>query len=100
MLSSHFRHETMTPTAIIDVRSPQEFAAGHLEGAVNIPYDQILQRIDSIEGVEKSSELLLYCQSGARSAIACSLLVQQGFERVMNGGAFRTLLMNFKGTIA
>lgn len=88
----------MNPTAIIDVRSPQEFATGHLEGAINIPYDQILQRVESMEGVEKSSELLLYCQSGARSAIACSLLAQQGFKRVVNGGSLRTLLMNFKGT--
>ena len=87
----------MNPPLIIDVRSPQEFAAGHLEGAVNIPYDQILQRIDSIEGLEKSSELLLYCQSGARSAVACSLLAQQGFKCVMNGGSLRTLLMNYKG---
>jgi len=86
----------MNPAAIIDVRSPQEFATGHLEGAVNIPYDQILQRVESIEGVEKSSELLLYCQSGARSAIACSLLAQQGFKRVVNGGSLRTLLMNSK----
>ena len=61
----------MNPSFIIDVRSPQEFAAGHLVGAVNIPYDQILSRIDSLEGLEKSSELLLYCLSGARSAVAC-----------------------------
>ena len=90
----------MNPPILIDVRSPQEFASGHLEGAVNIPYDQILQRTASIEGMDKSCELLLYCQSGARSAIACSLLAQQGFERVIDGGALRTLLMNFKATIA
>ena len=89
----------MKNTFIIDARSPLEFAAGHLEGAVNIPYDQILQKIDSIEGLEKSSEVLVYCQSGARSTIACSLLVQQGFSRVMNGGSMATLLMNFKGRI-
>ena len=90
----------MNPPILIDVRSPQEFASGHLEGAVSIPYDQILQGIASIEGLDKSSELLLYCQSGARSAIACSLLVQHGFERVLDGGALKTLLMNFKATIA
>lgn len=87
----------MNPAVIIDVRSPQEFAAGHLEGAINIPYDQIQQRIGSIEGLEKTSELLLYCQSGARSAVACSLLGQLGFKRAVNGGSLRTLLMNFKG---
>lgn len=87
----------MTTATFIDVRSPQEYATGHLDGAINIPYDQILQRIESVEGIGKSSELLLYCQSGARSAIACSLLAQQGFTRVANGGSLRTLLMNFKG---
>lgn len=87
----------MNPAVIIDVRSPQEFATGHLEGAINIPYDQIQQRIESIDGLEKTSELLLYCQSGARSAVACSILAQLGFKRAVNGGALRTLLMNFKG---
>ena len=90
----------MNPSLIIDVRSPQEFAAGHLEGAVNVPYDQIVQRIDSLERLEKSSELLLYCQSGARSAVACSLLAQHGYTRVVNVGSMTTLLMNFKGRIA
>ena len=88
----------MNPSFIIDVRSPQEFAAGHLVGAVNIPYEQILHRIDSLEGLEKSSELLLYCLSGARSAAACSLLAQHGYTRALNGGSMSTLLMNFKGT--
>lgn len=88
----------MNPSFIIDVRSPQEFAAGHLVGAVNIPYEQILHRIDSLEGLEKSSELLLYCLSGARSAVACSLLAQHGYTRALNGGSMSTLLMNFKGT--
>lgn len=87
------------PSVIIDVRSPQEFATGHLDGAVNIPLDQIPQRIDSIEGLEKSSHVLVYCLSGARSGIACSFLVQQGFKHVVNGGSLATLLMNFKGAV-
>ena len=89
----------MNPSVIIDVRSPQEFERGHLDGAVNIPVDQLQQTIGSIEGLERSSEILVYCQSGMRSAVACSILAQQGFGRVSNGGSMATLLMNFKGAI-
>lgn len=84
------------PAFIIDVRSPQEYSAGHLKGAVNIPLDRIEQTIDSIEGLEKTSAILLYCQSGARSAFACQMLAQRGFTRAMNGGAMATLLLNFE----
>ena len=90
----------MSPAVIIDVRSPQEFAAGHLKGALNIPLDQIQQKPDVIAGLEKSSEVLVYCKSGARSAVACSILAQQGFNRVLNGGSMATLLMNFEGTVS
>jgi len=89
----------MNPAIIIDVRSPQEFEIGHLKGAVNVPLDQIQQKLDAIEGLEKSSEILVYCRSGARSAVACSILAQQGFRRVLNGGSMATLLMNFEGTV-
>lgn len=88
----------MNQNVIIDVRSPQEFANGHLEGAHNIPLDQLPQTISSIEGLTKSSEILLYCQSGMRSAVACSILAQMGFEHARNGGSIATLLMNYKGT--
>ena len=87
---------TTPPAFIIDVRSPQEFAAGHLKGAVNIPHDRIEQTIGSIEGLEKNSAILLYCLSGARSAFACQVLAQLGFTRAVNGGAMATLLLNFE----
>ena len=87
---------TMQPAFIIDVRSPLEYANGHLKGAVNIPHDRIEQAIDSLEGLEKTSAIMLYCQSGARSAFACQVLAQRGFTRAMNGGAMATLLLNFE----
>jgi phage shock protein E len=87
---------TTQPAFIIDVRSAPEFAAGHLKGAVNIPHDRIEQAIGSIEGLEKNSPILLYCQSGARSAFACQILAQRGFTRAVNGGAMATLLLNFE----
>ena len=87
---------TTPPAFIIDARSPQEFAAGHLKGAVNIPHDRIEQAIGSIDGLEKNSAILLYCLSGARSAFACQVLAQLGFTRAVNGGAMATLLLNFE----
>ena len=87
---------TMQPAFLIDVRSPLEFAAGHVKGAVNIPLDRIEQAIGSIEGLEKTSPILLYCLSGARSAFACQILAQRGFTQARNGGAMATLLLNFE----
>ena len=87
---------TTQPAFIIDVRSPLEFAAGHLKGAINIPHDRIEQAIGAIDGLERTSPILLYCLSGARSAFACQILVQRGFTRAVNGGAMATLLLNFE----
>jgi len=87
---------TTQPAFIIDVRSPLEFAAGHVKGAVNIPLDRIEQAIDSVEGLEKTSSILLYCLSGARSAFACQILAQRGFTQARNGGAMATLLLNYE----
>ena len=87
---------TMQPAFLIDVRSPLEFAAGHVKGAVNIPLDRIEQAIGSIEGLEKTSPILLYCLSGARSAFACQILAQRGFTQARNGGAMATLLLNYE----
>ena len=87
---------TTQPAFIIDVRSPLEFAAGHLKGAINIPHDRIEQAIGAIDGLERTSPILLYCLSGARSAFACQVLAQRGYTRAMNGGAMATLLLNFE----
>lgn len=84
---------------LIDVRSPNEFARGHLAGAVNLPLDQLVQGIDTLEAIGKSSALVIYCQSGARSAMACSYLAQQGYTQVVNGGAMMDLLMQIKSTM-
>ena len=68
-------------TVVIDVRSAAEWAAGHLPGAVHIPLGYLVDRMDSLP---RSKTLITQCQSGARSAIAASLLEQRGFDRVLN----------------
>ena len=66
---------------VIDVRSATEWAAGHIPGALHIPLGYLIDRLDSLP---RSQTLITQCQSGARSAIAASLLKQHGFERVLN----------------
>lgn len=74
------------PEVIIDVRTPAEFAEGHINGAINIPVDRIGQDIHSVAGINKNSVILLYCRSGSRSDRARTILLQQGYTQVINGG--------------
>jgi rhodanese-related sulfurtransferase len=67
--------------AVIDVREPDEFASGHVPGAVNVPLGTVPTWAAS---QPKDAAYLLICQSGRRSAHASSYLVEQGFTRVTN----------------
>lgn len=69
----------------IDVRTAEEFAAGHVEGAVNIPYEEIVARIGEVTD-DKTSLVYLYCRSGRRSGIALEALQEAGFTRAVNIG--------------
>jgi phage shock protein E len=70
---------------LVDVRSPEEFSAGHIEGALNIPVGELAQRLTELG--DKHEPIVLYCRSGARSGRALSLLQRQGFTAVSNLGA-------------
>lgn len=76
---------------VIDVRSPSEYAAGHVAGAINIPHDQVAARIHAIAGASKDRPILLYCRSGRRSAIAKNELEKQGYRRILDGGGITDL---------
>jgi phage shock protein E len=69
----------------IDVRSESEFAAGHVEGAINIPHTEITARIAEVTS-NKDARLYLYCRSGRRSAFAADELTGLGFSDVVNVG--------------
>jgi phage shock protein E len=77
----------------IDVRSPGEFNGGFLEGAINLPLDQLPQRIAAL-APDRQQELVLYCASGARSAYGCALLHQMGYARARNGGGIGALALS------
>lgn len=75
------RIEAETAPTILDVRTPEEFAAGHVPGAINIPYTELEERYSELE-LEGSDELVVYCQSGRRAAIAEAALSELGFTNV------------------
>jgi rhodanese-related sulfurtransferase len=61
---------------VLDVRSGEEFASGHVPGAVNVPYDQVAARIDEL-GAPR--EVVVYCERGPRASKAAAVLSVAGF---------------------
>ncbi len=72
---------------VIDVRTPQEFQAGHIKNAINIPYEVIGFKIKQVTE-EKDKDILLYCRSGRRSGIALTTLHKMGYTHVQNMGGY------------
>jgi phage shock protein E len=68
---------------VVDVRSAQEFAAGHIAGAINIPHDQLPNRASELPQ-DRNLEIALYCRSGRRSAQALDWLAAQGYQRLLH----------------
>jgi phage shock protein E len=81
----HARALVQAGALLLDVRSPEEFAAGHIAGAMNLPVQQLEQRRDDLGSRERP--VVVYCRSGARSAQATSLLRGAGFAQVHDLGA-------------
>lgn len=69
---------------IVDVRTPEEFKTGHINGAINIPLDKLQERLDEFRQMPKP--ILAYCRSGARSGMAVGILKQNGIDQAVNGG--------------
>ncbi len=77
---------------IIDVRTVEEFKEEHYPNALNIPVDQIRQRLT--EFGEKNTPIVLYCASGARSAFAARMLKSAGYTDVINAGGLDDMPWN------
>jgi phage shock protein E len=73
---------------LVDVRTPGEFAEGHIKGSTNIPVDQISQQLQQFKGKEN---IIVFCRSGARSAQAKSILENSGITNVTNGGTWQSV---------
>lgn len=68
---------------LLDVRTPQEYSRGHIENARNIPVDVLEGRLGDLD---KNQPVVVYCQSGKRSARAASMLKAAGFTQVSDLG--------------
>ena len=77
--------DTETDYVIIDARTTEEFAEGHIKGAVLIPEYEIAERVET-ELPDKDALLLVYCRSGRRSKIASEELVKLGYTNVKEFG--------------
>lgn len=66
---------------VLDVRSPQEFAEGHVPGAVNVPHDQVSARLAEIP---RDKDVVLYCRSGRRAGLAADVLAANGYKRLLH----------------
>jgi len=75
------QHQAQHPDHLflLDVRTPEEYAEGHIAGAVNVPYDQLATRLAE---VPKDKDVVLYCRSGRRAGIAADVLAANGYKRL------------------
>lgn len=69
-----------TKPLILDVRTPKEYHAGHIEGAKLIPLQQLEERIGELSGF-REGDILIYCRSGNRSTVAAEILIRNGFKK-------------------
>ncbi|BCV36257.1 sulfurtransferase [Shewanella chilikensis] len=100
LLSLSVRAEQMVPEValtkvaqgamLVDVRTPEEYAEGHLPEAVNIPFEQIAEAFAK-QGIAKDTPVVVYCRSGRRSGIAKESLEKAGYQEVYNGGGYDSL---------
>jgi len=75
---------------IIDARTAQEYAQGHVKGAINIPFDVAVSQFSALE-IRKDRKVVLYCRSGNRSGKALASLKNAGYTNLHNGGGFTDL---------
>ena len=68
---------------LLDVRTPAEFAEGHIPGTVNVPLDQLPARLGELNA-HKVEDIVVVCRSGVRSARAAELMATAGFSKLTN----------------
>ena len=74
---------------ILDVRSKSEYDGGHIKNSVNIPVDQLQKNLSKLK--DKNKPIITCCASGMRSASAKSILQNNGYKNVHNGGGWSSL---------
>ena len=84
----NFQEVISNGAIILDVRTKGEYQSGHLKNSINIPIDNLPQKIVKLN---KNKPIITCCASGARSASARRILKSNGFEQVYNGGSWYSL---------
>ena len=74
---------------ILDVRSKSEYDGGHIKDSINIPVDQLQKNLSKLK--DKDKTIITCCASGMRSASAKSILQNNGYKNVHNGGGWASL---------
>jgi rhodanese-related sulfurtransferase len=83
LTNEQFRKEAKKPnTVIIDVRTPEEFQAGHIEGAVLMDYLETEKFVKQVVALDPAKQYLLYCRTGKRSMNAATIMKTKGFTKV------------------
>ncbi len=77
-------------TVLLDVRTPEEFSAGHLNNAIPLPVDELRLRLNELD---KNKKYLVYCGVGYRAYVACRILTQNGFDASNVSGGYWTTQM-------
>lgn len=70
---------------VIDVREPEEYAGGHVKGAINIPPERLMNGATELSDMPKDAQLIVYCRTGSRASVAKNILQQLGFSNITNG---------------
>lgn len=83
---------------LIDVRSPEEYASGHIEGAINIPLDRFYESIARVIP-DRNTPVILCCRSGMRSSQAHIILRELKYEQAHNGGSVGALALQLRKEI-
>jgi phage shock protein E len=79
---------------VLDVRTSEEFADDHLEGAVNVPVQELSSRLPDVAQLaagDRATPIVLYCGSGERAGKAKRVLDAEGYTQVINGGGLDDL---------
>ena len=77
--------DTQSNYIILDTRTQEEYDEGHIPGAILIPYDEIMQKAESVL-TDKNQLILVYCRSGRRSKLASEDLVKLGYTNIREFG--------------
>ena len=84
----------MNQPSLPDVRTREEFMEDHASGAINIPLDQLVKRMEEIRLFPKP--VIVYCRSGNRSAAAIQILKEHGIDKIVNGRGLIDIKIKYK----